>query len=1078
VKRALSASLAAACLFLVLVATAAAEQPVEVATFGTAGEGAGQLARPGGVAVDQATGEVFVADTNNNRIDAFGAEGTFLRAWGWGVLDGSAELQVCEATCLTGIRGGGEGQLSEPMGIAVAPNGTIFEIDLGNAHIHHFTTAGALIKEFGGFGNGDPEKPDGSLHEGNDISVSPLTGEVAISDGYGVPAKVLYYKQDGTFVKSITGGSGSNQLFNASALAFDNNGDLYVIDPFAFRIDVFDPAGNLIRKQAEGSIAAGLAIKPSNNHLFVQTADQFGENNNLLEFNPAGEEVDSVPIPGYAQSPEGFESFGLAYSGFPTLPGQSKGALYAADLNGDKVLVLASEAPKAPAIESVFVSSLSSNAANLNGTINPNGSETTYYFKFGTTAAYGSASPPLPKNIGQGKEGVAVGVHLAGLAPNTTYHYALVATNEVGTTESTDRTFRTDAAGDGGSATLPDGRGYELVSPLDKNLNDITEAIGISSASGESVAFTSFNGLPGAENGGLLGAYVATRGPNGWTTVPASPPDYNEAGLLVGTPLAFSRELNQDVVKSFSPLAGPAPVNGGGNLYLRTNLPTPATNRLITTLPVTPVGETPTYTVLGASADFSKVLFEANGGLTANAPELGGGSTQVYLYNNGTLELGSILPGGEPAENGAQSAPILGIPKPNTISADGSRFFFESPTDFSTPAQIYMRVGGTQTIEISTSQRGEADPLGPQSAAFQGAAANGSAAFFTSKEELTENAATGEDTGANLYRYDTATGGLEDLTVDTNPADLAGADVRQTLVSADGSTVYFGASGELAAGGTPGGNNLYRWRAGEGVSFVSPLGEGSPFMAEGGNVQATAQTTANGGVLAFTSVATLPGAPVEENENGNPAPEIYRWAGSGIPACISCTGRGVPVHGSLLAPPTFIGGGNSLSADGSRVTFQTDDSLVSSDRNEAGDVYEWEAGQISLISSGGGSEAILLDASPSGNDIFFTTRNQLVPSDTDDNVDVYDARVGGSSPGVVTATPCSGESCRPPSAAPPGAALNASQGFNGPGNLKPKHKAKKHKKHAKKCKAKKGKNGKKAKKCTKPGKKHGHGKKG
>jgi hypothetical protein len=1075
VKRALLASFAAACLFLVLASTAAAEQPTEVFAFGFAGEGAGQLQKPGGMSVDQSTGEVFVADTNNNRIDVFGAEGTFLRAWGWGVLDGSAELQVCEASCLTGLRGNGEGQMNEPIGIAVAPDGTVFEIDLANAHIHHYTAAGALINEFGGFANGDPEKPDGSLAYGNDIAVSPTTGEVAISDGYGVPAKVLYYEQDGTFIRSITGGSGSNQLFNASSLAFDVTGNLYVIDPFAFRIEVFDPAGNLIRKQAEGINSAGLAVKPSNNHLFVQTADQFGENNNLLEFNPAGEEVDSVPMPGYAQSPEGFESFGLTYSGFPTLPNKAQGALYAADLNGNQILLLASKAPQAPAIESVFVSALSSNAANLNGTINPNGSETTYYFKYGTTAAYGSTSPPAPKAIGQGTAGVGVGVHLAGLAPNTTYHYALVATNGVGTTESTDRTFRTNAVGEGGSAGLPDGRGYELVSPLDKNLNDITEAIGISSASGERVAFTSFNGLPGAENGGLLGAYVASRGPGGWTTVPASPPDYNETGLLVGTPLAFSRELNQDVVKSFSPLDGPAPANGGGNLYLRTNLPTPATNRLMTTLPVTPTGETPTYTVLGASADFSKVLFQANGGLTANAPSLGGGLTQVYLYNNGTLELGSILPGGEPAENGAQSAPILGIPKPNTISADGSRFFFESPTDFSTPAQIYMRVGA-QTIEISASQRGEADPLGPQPAAFQGAAANGSAAFFTSKAELTENAATGEDTGADLYRYDTATGGLTDLTVDANPADLAGADVRQTLVSSSGNTVYFGASGELAAGGTPGGNNLYRWRAGEGVSFVSPLGEGSPFMAEGGNVEASARTTADGSVLVFTSLATLPGAPAEEQANGEPAPELYRWAGAGPPACISCTGRGVPVHGSLIAPPTFVGGGNSLSADGSRVFFQTDDSLVPSDRNEAGDVYEWEGGQVSLISSGSGSESILLDPSPSGNDVFFTTRNQLVPSDTDDNVDVYDARVGGSSPSIVAATPCSGESCRPPSAAPPGAALNASQGFNGPGNLKPKHK--KHKKH-KQCKAKKGKHGKKAqKKCAKPKKHHGHGKKG
>jgi hypothetical protein len=78
--------------------------------------------------------------------------------------------------------------------------------------------------------------------------------------------------------------------------------------------------------------------------------------------------------------------------------------------------------------------------ATLNGTVDPNGTETSYHFEYGTSTAYGLQSPT--QTAGSGSDPVAVQATISGLTANTTYHYRLVAGDERGT----DRTFKTTAA--------------------------------------------------------------------------------------------------------------------------------------------------------------------------------------------------------------------------------------------------------------------------------------------------------------------------------------------------------------------------------------------------------------------------------------------------------------------------------------------------------------------------------------------------------------------------------------------------------------------------------------------------------
>src|ERR1039458_2832624 len=77
-------------------------------------------------------------------------------------------------------------------------------------------------------------------------------------------------------------------------------------------------------------------------------------------------------------------------------------------------------------------------SATVTGTVNPNGSATTYYFEYGPTAAYGMQTSAT--SAGAGTADVVVPQPLSGLASSTTYHYRLVAVSAGGTVVGGDLT--------------------------------------------------------------------------------------------------------------------------------------------------------------------------------------------------------------------------------------------------------------------------------------------------------------------------------------------------------------------------------------------------------------------------------------------------------------------------------------------------------------------------------------------------------------------------------------------------------------------------------------------------------------
>jgi hypothetical protein len=97
-----------------------------------------------------------------------------------------------------------------------------------------------------------------------------------------------------------------------------------------------------------------------------------------------------------------------------------------------------------PVVTTEAASAIEKTTATLNGTVNPNGKETKYYFEYGLTSSYGTKTTEV--GIGSGTADLPESVGLSGLVPNTTYHYRIAAVNSFGTANGVDKTFKTKAS--------------------------------------------------------------------------------------------------------------------------------------------------------------------------------------------------------------------------------------------------------------------------------------------------------------------------------------------------------------------------------------------------------------------------------------------------------------------------------------------------------------------------------------------------------------------------------------------------------------------------------------------------------
>lgn len=613
---------------------------------------------------------------------------------------------------------------------------------------------------------------------------------------------------------------------------------------------------------------------------------------------------------------------------------------------------------------------------------------------------------------------------------------------------------------------LSDCRAYEQVSPAEKNLADALGAITTVRVSpgGESVAYDSLGPFPlagGAQEGSsqLFSTYLSARAGEAWTTTKLDP-QVSPGGSA--QPLALSEDLRYTFERSDDqPPLTPQGIEGREAVYLRENAT--GSERLLFQ---SPAGETASFFLVADADEDSRVFFESSNDLSEEAAP---GTRNLYEWHEGTLSLVDLLPG-ESAPTGGAGAGQRGpgalqesVELPdhsfgsvsyftqNAVSQDGSEIYF---TDLAT-GLLYVR-------HQSPGGEGETLGLSAKPAAWQAATADGSLALYIQE--------------GVLYRYTGA--------ASTALTPTGGEALGVLGISADGSYIYFAASGVLAAGAVAGDQNIYLWHEGA-ITLVSSGGEEADWSshtllhasteASGPEEGAkSARVSADGRTLMFTSRAQL--TPYENHGKEAacgealveaPCNEIYLYeAGEGALTCVSCNPAGTPathdallyhlVNDGIIAPSALYPDNlpRNLSADGSRLFFQTEEALLPAATNGQMNVYEWErtgsgscpaqrgpGGCLYLISTGVSEEpSYFAEASSDGNDVFLFTRQPLVAQDEDALMDVYDARVDGGIAAqnyLPSASECSQEACHPP--APPASEVGppVSQTFDGGLNLVP-----------------------------------------
>jgi hypothetical protein len=109
---------------------------------------------------------------------------------------------------------------------------------------------------------------------------------------------------------------------------------------------------------------------------------------------------------------------------------------YGADYGQDATFT--TNAP--PTATTGSATTVTATSESLGGTVTPNGSDTSYYFEWGTSAAFGNKTPVT--DVGAGDAAASASATITGLKPGTTYDFALVATSALGTSAGSTATFQ------------------------------------------------------------------------------------------------------------------------------------------------------------------------------------------------------------------------------------------------------------------------------------------------------------------------------------------------------------------------------------------------------------------------------------------------------------------------------------------------------------------------------------------------------------------------------------------------------------------------------------------------------------
>jgi hypothetical protein len=1032
--------------------------------FGTEGGNPGEFFSPKSVAIDQKNGDVYVLDPSghlNNAVQVFTANGERTGIeFGESTTEKLGKVPESEKS---------PEKLREATDIAVDPEGDSYVVNSGTSHkeesrISVFNAKGEYIEALGRTCGAGFEKGCGLSQVAVDFSGNVYTlGE---EDG-------VYEFQRGS-KRNEPVCSLPKSILNLEALAVDESGEVVVYDN-----------GKGVDKFYWFAACEGGQFSEEPLRDFENKAEPPAVRTTALAWNPTLH---------YPATHQGYE--------------RPKGVFYAIDpayknpvneSNTGFVFAQEEEPIEArrppPKIVEESVLGVGLTYATLNARIEPYSDPVHYHFSYYSPedlkcSQLHECEAPMgvEPQLRAGDEVVSEPV--SGLVPGATYYFRVAGYSfcnpeapkeECGLEGGVERKFTTFSEG---SAGLPDGRAYELVSPPlkggeevlppDENSMDCDECLPgagdekfpmQTTPDGEEIVY---EGGPFSTTGAAVNEneYLATRSPGGWATRDLSPATVVRDGRLAGYKV-FSPDLSLGVLvqEGEGPSLSPeAPQQSGSaaypDVYLQ-SMSSPDDPRPVWTredFQLSPPHRGPE----GADAEELRfevgglagghVIVAANDALTPATPPtapaaVDGGAEADNLYDwaEGRLRLVNVLPGNKSTQPGASFGSGMELETSavdpdyvHAISVDGSRIFWTDSENH----RVYVRIEGKETIEV------------PDAGKFLTASADGSKVLLND---------------GHIYDLETGKESTVDLT------DEKGGFQGILGASDDLSKVYFVDTEELpgvqsnAYGGkaAKGDDNLYLWQEGSPARYIATLTAGDNDNGDVLNLVAsktgdwaaspsdrTAQVTSDGGYAAFMSKANLTGY-------GSPAADsVFEYdAKSNTLVCASCNPTKEQSAGasslSLIKPGSgFMAQPSNLLENG-RLFFDSDDALSPRDQHPGVEnVYEYEpdgledsdglvpcqqvGGCVFMISSGTSeADSSFVNATLSGSDVFFTTRSRLVPQDQDDLMDLYDAREDGGFATEVPAKACTeSETCQGPSSSPPpttGTSLSAP--LSGLGNI-------------------------------------------
>jgi hypothetical protein len=425
------------------------------------------FSNPNGVAIDEATGDVYVADIGTDTVYKFNANGepeefvalhsqaltgaaTEAGSFSFPSLYGSPAAIAVDNACVqhTPALTGRACEEFDPSA------GDLYVMDAGHGVIDKFNPEGKYLSQIGGFTPSTGSAGDellglgvdgsGTVHVDLGVGLSTEGKELLIDEFDGSTVNRLIAHQELHSQNQASGTSGIptptslNEDYEAHGFAVSATGEDYQIFELSCSCTVkfgqkLSPLGRVDSGEA-GDVA--VAVDPTTGHLYADDQSSVAEwdtgamNRNSLNGKSVGTLVSrfgSVELSG--ASGEG----GIAVDGVT-------GDVYVSNPANGKVFVFASDAPAVTVGEPMGVTR---EGASLSGTVDPRGVPVgSCEFEYGLTDEFGNGpydhSVPCaqtPGEIGAGSGPVAVSAQLEGLVPGELYHFRLVASNANGAGE-------------------------------------------------------------------------------------------------------------------------------------------------------------------------------------------------------------------------------------------------------------------------------------------------------------------------------------------------------------------------------------------------------------------------------------------------------------------------------------------------------------------------------------------------------------------------------------------------------------------------------------------------------------------